>query len=99
MFWSALQSGQAGPIVRQFGLGNEAVGAAATGNLEEFVTALESEAKTTTSQTPQQQQQQQQSQDEKSKKQSSNNQGGSGGNSSDKKDDENNDDDEGMALD
>ncbi|XP_046427984.1 proteasomal ubiquitin receptor ADRM1 homolog isoform X1 [Neodiprion virginianus] len=88
MFWSALQSGQAGPVVRQFGLGNEAVAAAATGNLEEFVTALETEAKTTG------QTQQQQKQDDKSKKQPP--QGG-GGNSSGKKDDD--DDDEGMALD
>lgn len=43
MFWSALQSGQAGPVVQQFGLGADAISAAATGNLEEFVTALESE--------------------------------------------------------
>ena len=42
MFWSALQSGQAGPVIRQFGLGTEAVTAAANGNLEEFVNALES---------------------------------------------------------
>lgn len=46
MFWSALQSGQAGPVVRQFGLGSDAVSAAANGNVEEFFTALESEAKT-----------------------------------------------------
>lgn len=46
MFWSALQSGQAGPMVRQFGLGSEAVNAAATGNIEQFVTALESETNT-----------------------------------------------------
>ncbi|XP_034935167.1 proteasomal ubiquitin receptor ADRM1 homolog isoform X2 [Chelonus insularis] len=39
------QSGQAGPVVRQFGLGPDAVNAAATGNLESFVTALESETK------------------------------------------------------
>lgn len=47
MFWSALQSGQAGPVVRQFGLGSDAVNAAATGNLEEFVSALETDTKTT----------------------------------------------------
>ncbi|XP_020706798.2 proteasomal ubiquitin receptor ADRM1 homolog isoform X2 [Athalia rosae] len=90
MFWSALQSGQAGPVVRQFGLGNEAVNAAATGNLEEFVTALESEAKSGggTSGSAHQQQ----GQDDTSKKQPPT-QGGSG--SSGKKDD----DDEGMALD
>lgn len=40
-----VQSGQAGPVVRQFGLGSDAINAAATGNLEEFVTALESETK------------------------------------------------------
>ncbi|XP_015171509.1 PREDICTED: proteasomal ubiquitin receptor ADRM1 isoform X2 [Polistes dominula] len=45
MFWSALQSGQAGPVIRQFGLGTDAINAAASGNIEEFVTALESEAK------------------------------------------------------
>ncbi|XP_015114339.1 proteasomal ubiquitin receptor ADRM1-B isoform X2 [Diachasma alloeum] len=45
MFWSALQSGQASPVVRQFGLGADAVNAAATGNLEEFVSALEGEGK------------------------------------------------------
>ncbi|XP_012252332.2 proteasomal ubiquitin receptor ADRM1 homolog isoform X4 [Athalia rosae] len=85
-----VQSGQAGPVVRQFGLGNEAVNAAATGNLEEFVTALESEAKSGggTSGSAHQQQ----GQDDTSKKQPPT-QGGSG--SSGKKDD----DDEGMALD
>lgn len=45
MFWSALQSGQAGPVVRQFGLGTDAINAAATGNLEDFVSALETETK------------------------------------------------------
>lgn len=45
MFWSALQSGQAGPVMQQFGLGAEAVTAAATGNIEHFVNALEGEAK------------------------------------------------------
>lgn len=45
MFWSALQSGQAGSVIRQFGLGPDAVDAATSGNIEEFVTALESEAK------------------------------------------------------
>lgn len=62
MFWSALQSGQAGPVIRQFGLGSEAVNAATRGNIEEFVTALQSESKT---------EQEHQSQDDKSKKQSS----------------------------
>jgi len=83
MFWSALQSGQASPVIRQFGLGPDAVNAAATGNIEEFVSALESEAKSG------QGQQAQQGQDDKSKKQSSST------TSPDKKDD----DDEGMALD
>lgn len=83
MFWSALQSGQAGPVIRQFGLGPEAVNAAASGNIEEFVSALESEAKSG------QGQQAQQEQDDKNKKQSSS------AASPDKKDD----DDEGMALD
>lgn len=82
MFWSALQSGQAGPVIRQFGLGPDAVNAAASGNIEEFVSALESEAKST------QGQQTQQGQDDKNKKQSP------PAASPDKKDD----DDEGMAL-
>lgn len=85
MFWSALQSGQAGPVIRQFGLGTDAVNAAASGNIEEFVGALESEAKNGQGQ----QTQQQQGQDDKSKKQPSS------AASPDKKDD----DDEGMALD
>jgi len=84
MFWSALQSGQAGPVIRQFGLGPDAVNAAASGNIEEFVSALESEAKNG------QGQQAQQGQDDNSKKQSS-----PSAASPDKKDD----DDEGMALD
>lgn len=83
MFWSALQSGQAGPVIRQFGLGSDAVNAAASGNIEEFVSALESEVKS-----DQGQQQAQQGQEDKSKKQSSS------ATSPDK-----DDDDEGMALD
>lgn len=86
MFWSALQSGQAGPVIRQFGLGPDAVNAAATGNIEEFVSALESETKSGQGQA------QQQGQDDKNKKQSSSS---SSAASPDKKDD----DDEGMALD
>ncbi|XP_066582911.1 proteasomal ubiquitin receptor ADRM1 isoform X1 [Prorops nasuta] len=85
MFWSALQSGQAGPVIRQFGLGPDAVNAAASGNIEEFVTALETETKGGQGQT-----QSQPSSDDKTKKQSS-----PGDRSPDKKDD----DDEGMALD
>ncbi|XP_076678922.1 regulatory particle non-ATPase 13 isoform X1 [Andrena cerasifolii] len=64
MFWSALQSGQAGPVIRQFGLGSDAVNAAANGNVEEFFTALESEAKTGQEQT-------QQGQEDKNTKQAS----------------------------
>ncbi|XP_032667785.1 proteasomal ubiquitin receptor ADRM1 homolog isoform X3 [Odontomachus brunneus] len=80
-----VQSGQAGPVIRQFGLGSDAVNAAASGNIEEFVSAMESEAKNGQGQ----QTQQQQGQDDKSKKQPSSTA------SPDKKDD----DDEGMALD
>jgi len=83
MFWSALQSGQASPVIRQFGFGADAVNAAASGNIEEFVSAMESEVKSD------QGQQAQQEQDDESKKQSP-----SAANP-DKKDD----DDEGMALD
>ncbi|XP_029658780.1 proteasomal ubiquitin receptor ADRM1 homolog isoform X3 [Formica exsecta] len=79
----AAQSGQAGPVIRQFGLGSDAVNAAASGNIEEFVSALESEVKS-----GQGQQQTQQGQDDKSKKQSPS------AASPDK-----DDDDEGMALD
>jgi hypothetical protein len=43
MFWSALQSGQAAPVIQQFGLGTEAVSAASSGNIEDFVSALEKE--------------------------------------------------------
>lgn len=86
MFWSALQSGQAGPVVRQFGLGTDAVNAAATGNIEEFVSALESEAKSGGGQG---QQTPQQGQEDKKSSSSSSTTG------PDKKDD----DDEGMALD
>ncbi|CAK9820124.1 Proteasomal ubiquitin receptor ADRM1 [Anthophora quadrimaculata] len=53
MFWSALQSGQAGEVIRQFGLGSDAVNAAANGNIEEFVITLESEAKSGQEQTQQ----------------------------------------------
>lgn len=84
MFWSALQSGQAGPVIRQFGLGAEAVTAAANGNLEEFVSALEFETKEGQSGKSDQ------GQEDKTKKQSP-----PGGGSTDKKDE----DDEGMCLD
>jgi 26S proteasome regulatory subunit N13 len=40
-FSSALQSGQLGPVVSQFKLSSEAVAAANSGDLEQFVKALE----------------------------------------------------------
>lgn len=83
MFWSALQSGQAGPVIRQFGMGSDAVNAAASGNIEKFVNALETEVKGGA------EGQVQQEQDDKNKKQSSS------ATNPEKKDD----DDEGMALD
>uniref|UniRef100_U5EZU3 Proteasomal ubiquitin receptor ADRM1 homolog n=1 Tax=Corethrella appendiculata TaxID=1370023 RepID=U5EZU3_9DIPT len=43
MFSSALQSGQLGPVISQFQLSSEAVAAANTGDLEQFVKALEKE--------------------------------------------------------
>ncbi|XP_076651847.1 regulatory particle non-ATPase 13 isoform X2 [Halictus rubicundus] len=70
-----VQSGQAGPVIQQFGLGPDAVNAAASGNIEEFVSALETEAKTGQEQT-------QQGQDDTSAKQASPTA------SSDKKDDD-----------
>lgn len=44
MFSTALQSGQMGPVVSQFKLGDDAVSAAFSGNLELFVKALEKTA-------------------------------------------------------
>lgn len=44
MFSTALQSGQLGPVVSQFELNPEAVAAANTGDLEQFVKALEKSA-------------------------------------------------------
>lgn len=44
MFSTALQSGQLGPVVSQFELDSEAVAAANTGDLEQFVKALEKNA-------------------------------------------------------
>jgi hypothetical protein len=41
MFSAALQSGQLGPVVQQFEVGDEAVDAANQGNMEEFVRALQ----------------------------------------------------------
>ncbi|CAH1405257.1 unnamed protein product [Nezara viridula] len=42
MFSTAFQSGQLGPVVSQFEMGPEAVNAANSGNMEEFVKALQS---------------------------------------------------------
>ena len=41
MFSMALSSGQLGPLVREFGLGEEAAAAAAQGDMEAFVKALQ----------------------------------------------------------
>lgn len=49
MFSSALQSGQLGPVVSQFSLNDEAVAAANTGDLEQFVKALEKDVEKATS--------------------------------------------------
>lgn len=43
-FSTALQSGQLGPVVSQFQLNPEAIAAANTGDLEQFVKALEKSA-------------------------------------------------------
>lgn len=43
-FSAALQSGQLGPVVSQFQLSPEAIAAANTGDLEQFVKALEKNA-------------------------------------------------------
>ncbi|XP_012274242.1 proteasomal ubiquitin receptor ADRM1 isoform X1 [Orussus abietinus] len=94
MFWSALQSGQAGPVVRQFGLDPNAVRAAVRGNLEEFVTALESEAKAAQGQSQSEDQRPaegQQSKEEAAERKPP----PQGGAPTEKKDD----DDEGMYLD
>ena len=41
MFCMALSSGQLGPLIREFGLGYEAAAAAAQGDMEAFVKALQ----------------------------------------------------------
>ena len=41
MFSMALSSGQLGPLIREFGLGEEAANAAAQGDMEAFVKALQ----------------------------------------------------------
>ncbi|XP_012274243.1 proteasomal ubiquitin receptor ADRM1 homolog isoform X2 [Orussus abietinus] len=88
------QSGQAGPVVRQFGLDPNAVRAAVRGNLEEFVTALESEAKAAQGQSQSEDQRPaegQQSKEEAAERKPP----PQGGAPTEKKDD----DDEGMYLD
>lgn len=46
LFSTALQSGELGPVVSQFGLSSEAVASANTGDLEQFVKALEKKTDT-----------------------------------------------------
>lgn len=41
MFSMALSSGQLGPLIREFGLGDEAAAAATQGDMEAFVKALQ----------------------------------------------------------
>lgn len=48
LFSAALQSGQLGPLIAQFNLGDECVSAANSGDLEGFVRALEKNAKQST---------------------------------------------------
>merc|ERR1712150_394637 len=45
MFSSGLQSGQLGPLIREFGLGDAAVAAATAGNMESFVKAVQDSKK------------------------------------------------------
>lgn len=45
VFSAALQSGQLGPLIQQFGLGAEAVEAAQRGDMEAFIAALQSQNK------------------------------------------------------
>lgn len=39
-FSSALQTGQLAPLIRNFGLGDEATAAATSGNMKDFIKAL-----------------------------------------------------------
>lgn len=43
LFWTALESGQTAPVIQQFGLGGGAVTAATSGNILQFMSALETE--------------------------------------------------------
>ena len=45
VFSAALQSGQLGPLIQQFGLGAEAVEAAQKGDMEAFISALQKQNK------------------------------------------------------
>ena len=45
VFSAALQSGQLGPLIQQFGLGAEAVEAAQKGDMEAFIGALQKQEK------------------------------------------------------
>jgi hypothetical protein len=45
VFSAALQSGQLGPLIQQFGLGAEAVEAAQKGDMEAFIAALQNKDK------------------------------------------------------
>ena len=45
MFSSGLQSGQLGPLIREFGLGDAAVAAATAGNMESFIKAVQDSKK------------------------------------------------------
>ena len=45
VFSAALQSGQLGPLIQQFGLGTEAVEAAQKGDMEAFISALQKQNK------------------------------------------------------
>lgn len=48
MFSSALQSGQLGPLMGQFGFGDEVVGAAGRGDMVEFVRAVQESSRPST---------------------------------------------------
>ena len=84
MFSAALQSGQLGPVVQQFQVGENAVNAANQGNMEDFVKALEN-----TSLNQDMKEEEETKQPEKKKKTDD------GGSKDDKKDE---DGDEKMAL-
>merc|ERR1719370_1758407 len=45
LFSSGLQSGQLGPLINEFGLGDAAVAAATAGNMESFIKAVQDSKK------------------------------------------------------